>query len=159
LPREVPKLGARGEGWVVLQSVLFVLMPVAGVVGPNWPASAETALRVAGGALAVAGLALVALGFGYLGRSLTPFPRPAEEGSLVETGPYRYVRHPVYTGGLVFLSGVALAYSPLVFVPTAALAVVWGLKTRVEERFLRDRYPEYASYCERTRFRLVPFVY
>jgi len=39
------------------------------------------------------------------------------------------------------------------------LAVVWALKASVEERFLVARYPGYAGYCQRTRYRLVPFVY
>jgi protein-S-isoprenylcysteine O-methyltransferase Ste14 len=41
----------------------------------------------------------------------------------------------------------------------AALGAVWGLKARVEERLLLARYPGYAAYCERTRYRLCPFVY
>ena len=49
--------------------------------------------------------------------------------------------------------------SPWALVPTAVLAVVWALKASVEERFLVARYPGYAGYCERTRYRLVPFVY
>ena len=156
---EIPSLGARGGGWVVLQSLLFALMPLAVLVGPGWPALAETPFRIAGGALAVAGLVLIGLAFRRLGRSLTPFPRPAKEGRLVETGPYRYVRHPVYTGGLLLCTGVSLAYSPLALLPTAALAVTWGLKVRVEERFLRGVYPQYEAYASRTRHRLVPFVY
>ena len=39
------------------------------------------------------------------------------------------------------------------------LAVVWGLKARVEEGFLSARYPAYTDYRRRTRYRLVPFVY
>jgi protein-S-isoprenylcysteine O-methyltransferase Ste14 len=143
----------------VLQSALFVLMPIAAVVGPSWPASAETTLRVAGVVLVVSGLTLVVLAFRRLGRSLTPFPRPLARGRLVEDGPYRYVRHPVYSGGLLFFTGIALAYSPLVFVPTAAIAVTWGLKVQVEERFLRASYPGYATYAARTRYRLLPFIY
>jgi protein-S-isoprenylcysteine O-methyltransferase Ste14 len=99
------------------------------------------------------------LAFRRLGRSLTPFPRPVAEGRLVEDGPYRYVRHPVYSGGLVLFIGVALAYSPLILVPSAAIAVTWSLKVQVEERFLRGAYPGYDAYAARTRYRLVPFVY
>ena len=157
--REVPSLGARGGGWVALQSALIVLMPVAAVVGPHWPASIDHVLGIVGVALVIAGLTLVVLAFRRLGRSLTPFPRPLARGRLVEDGPYRYVRHPVYSGGLLFLTGIALVYSPLVLVPTAAIAVTWGLKVRVEERFLRAAYPEYDAYAASTRYRLVPFVY
>ena len=39
------------------------------------------------------------------------------------------------------------------------LTVTWALKSRVEERFLRARYPAYGGYCERVRYRLVPYLY
>jgi len=94
-----------------------------------------------------------------LGPSLTPYPRPNDVGSLVERGPYRVVRHPVYLGGVLFFAGFSLALSPLALVGTAALGLLWGLKASVEEGFLRARYPEYVRYCERTRFRLFPLVY
>ena len=83
-----------------------------------------------------------------LGAGFTPFPKPADEGELVESGPYGVVRHPVYSGGILFASGISLALSPWALVATAALAVVWALKARVEERFLVARYPAYAEYCE-----------
>ena len=94
-----------------------------------------------------------------LGAGFTPFPKPADEGQLVEDGPYRVVRHPVYSGGILFAAGIALALSPWALVLTAVLAAVWALKARVEERFLAPRYPGYAEYCTRTRYRLVPYVY
>jgi protein-S-isoprenylcysteine O-methyltransferase Ste14 len=109
--------------------------------------------------LLVAGaLALVSAGRA-LGSGFTPFPKPAEGGALVEEGPYAYVRHPVYSGGLLVAAGISLALSPWSLVLTAALAVVWALKASVEERFLTARYPGYGDYCERTPYRLVPFVY
>jgi protein-S-isoprenylcysteine O-methyltransferase Ste14 len=42
---------------------------------------------------------------------------------------------------------------------TGILLVVWGLKARVEERFLLEALPGYGDYMERTRYRLVPHVY
>lgn len=69
------------------------------------------------------------------------------------------MRHPVYSGGLLFASGISLALSPWALAATGALAVVWALKARVEEEFLHERYPGYAEYSSRTRNRLIPFVY
>ncbi len=94
-----------------------------------------------------------------LGSGLTPFPEPAEDARLVDDGPYAVVRHPFYSGGLLFAAGISLALSPWALVATAVLAVVWALKATVEERFLVHRYPEYAEYRTRTRYRLVPYVY
>ena len=156
---EAPRLGSRGGGWVVLQSTVIVAIVVASIVGEPWPGSTRGVLGAVGAALAVTGGALVLLSARALGRSLTPFPRPRERGGLVERGPYRLVRHPLYSGGVLFLVGISLAYSPWALLFTALLAVVWGVKVRVEERFLAERYPDYATYRERTRYRIVPFVY
>ncbi len=109
--------------------------------------------------LVAGGLLLAVASARALGPGLTPFPRPAGGGELVETGPYRVVRHPVYSGGLLVAAGISLALSPWALAATAVLGVVWGLKASVEERLLAERYPVYAGYRERTRFRLVPYVF
>lgn len=156
---EVPSLGARGGGWVVLQFVLLATILAVGLLAPGWPDGARWWLKGAGVLLVFAGAFLMVLAGRALGSGMTPFPRPADEGRLVEDGPYSLVRHPVYTGGILFAAGISLALSPWALVPTAALAVVWALKARLEERFLAAHYPGYADYCRRTRYRLVPYVY
>lgn len=71
-------------------------------------------------------------------------------------GPYRYVRHPIYSGVLLLAAGVTLtsasALKTSVFV---LLVVVLSIKARYEERLLADRFPDYHSYTSRTP-RLVP---
>jgi hypothetical protein len=52
---ELPALGARGGGWVVLQIALMAAVVVAGLLGPAWPDSTSTPLAVAGAALALVG--------------------------------------------------------------------------------------------------------
>ena len=156
---DVPRLGARGGGWVVLQFVLIGAVVVLGLLAPGWPEGARWWLKGAGALLLFGGALVLALAGRALGSGFTPFPKPAEGGALVEEGPYAVVRHPVYSGGLLIAAGISLALSPWALVPTVALAVVWALKASVEERFLGARYPGYADYCERTRYRLVPFVY
>lgn len=156
---EVPQLGARGGGWVALQFALLAVVLGVGLVAPGWPDAARWWLKGAAVLLLIAGGLVMARAAKALGSGLTPFPRPPEAGELVDTGPYAVVRHPVYSGGLLVASGVALALSPWALVPTSGLAVVWALKARVEERLLSERYPAYAEYTTRTRYRLVPFVY
>ncbi|HEU0336639.1 MAG TPA: isoprenylcysteine carboxylmethyltransferase family protein [Gaiellaceae bacterium] len=156
---QAPSLGARGQGWVWLQFPLMAAVLAAGFVPPDWPAAVEPAFDAAGTVLALAGGAAGLWAARALGRSLTPYPRPGERGELVERGPYRLVRHPVYAAGLVFFAGYSLWARPLALVLTAVLAVVWALKAAVEERFLRSRYPSYAAYAARVPNRLVPGVY
>ena len=150
---------ARGGGWVVLQFAVMGLTLVAGLAPPHWPRGAHAALSVLGGALAVCGGAIAVLASRRLGRSFTPFPRPLEAAELIERGPYSIVRHPVYSAGLVFFLGYSLFASIPALAATGVLAVVWALKARVEERFLRERYPGYEGYARRVRYRLLPPVY
>jgi protein-S-isoprenylcysteine O-methyltransferase Ste14 len=156
---EVPALGARGGGWVVLQFALLLAVLVVGLLTPGWPDSARWWLKGAGVLLVFAGALVIVQAARALGSGLTPFPKPPEAGTLVEDGPYRFVRHPVYSGGILFAAGLSLALSPLALVPTAALAVAWALKASVEERFLRERFPAYHKYSSRVRYRLIPYVY
>ncbi len=143
----------------MLQFTLLAVVLVLGVVGSGWPDGARWWLKGAGILLVFTGALVVAKAGRALGSGFTPFPRPAAGGELVESGPYAAVRHPVYSGGILFAAGISVALSPWSLVATAVLAVVWALKARVEERFLAERYPGYAAYCERTRYRLVPYVY
>jgi protein-S-isoprenylcysteine O-methyltransferase Ste14 len=156
---EIPSLGARGGGWVALQFALLATILAVGLLAPGWPDGARWWLKGAGVLLVFGGALLIVLSARALGSGLTPFPKPAEEGELVEHGPYAIVRHPVYTGGILFAAGISLALSPWALVTTAVLALVWSLKASVEERFLAERYPDYADYRTRTRYRLVPYVY
>jgi protein-S-isoprenylcysteine O-methyltransferase Ste14 len=154
----VPALGPRGEGWVVLQSLLFGALVVCVLLGPDWPRRAESLLRGLGIGLAVCGAVLFALGVRRLGSSFTPFPRPREDGGLRRTGIYRRVRHPVYGGIIVLALGLSLWHSPLALVPTALLAGLFELKSRREELWLAERYPEYPNYRAATPRRFIPWV-
>jgi protein-S-isoprenylcysteine O-methyltransferase Ste14 len=157
--RTVPELGRRGEGWVLIQSLLIVAIVGCGFVGVYWPGSIESFLTVVGILLVVAGAVVAAIGALTLGRSFTHLPRPRQSGRLHQRGIYRLVRHPVYGGLLLLALGWSLAEAPLALVPTALLALVFDFKSRREEIWLGERYPEYAAYAERTRSRFIPFVY
>ena len=142
-----------------MQIVLIAAVLVLGVVGPAWPDAARWWLKGAGAALVFGGVFVLVTAGRALGSGFTPFPKPAEAGELVEGGPYAVVRHPVYSGGILFAAGISLALSPWALAATALLIVFWALKARVEERLLVARYPAYADYAERTRYRLIPYVY
>lgn len=156
---EIPRLGARGGGWVVLQFALMAAILVLGIVGPGWPNAARWWLKGLGVLLVFCGALVIVKAGRALGAGLTPFPKPAASGELVAEGPYAVVRHPVYSGGMLFAAGISLALSPWSLAATGLLVVVWGLKARVEERFLAERYPGYDAYRARTRYRLIPYVY
>jgi protein-S-isoprenylcysteine O-methyltransferase Ste14 len=85
-----------------------------------------------------------------MGASLSPFPRPSRDAELVEGGPFRYLRHPIYVGGTLFFAGLSLVFSVYALVLTGFLALFWIAKARREERYLLERFPGYADYRRRT---------
>jgi protein-S-isoprenylcysteine O-methyltransferase Ste14 len=78
----------------------------------------------------------------------------------ITTGPYRYGRHPFYTGAIVFLVGTTLLLGSLWgLVAVPILAILLGIRIRIEEKALRNGLHGYDDYAERVRYRLVPLVW
>jgi protein-S-isoprenylcysteine O-methyltransferase Ste14 len=155
----LPHLGRRGEGWVVLQFVLFVAIVGAGFLGPLWSGSARVVGAIAGVALIASGIGLVTAGILGLRRQLTAYPRPVPGGRLIEDGPFGLVRHPMYGGGVLAAAGWGFVMaSPLALAGAFVLGVFFDLKSRREEAWLGDQFAGYAAYRRRTR-RLIPWLY
>lgn len=145
----------RGDRWVVAQFVLMALIVLAAFVPLRWGAAA-TALAGIGAAVGLPGAVVMIWGWRALGPAATPFPSPRDGGRLVESGPYAFVRHPIYSGALLFFLGLALATSPLALAPLAALGVLWRNKAALEEELLSRRYDDYAEYRSRVRGAFIP---
>ncbi len=153
--------GTRGEWYVVAQVALMalVLLGPRTVPGlPEWPASSFLPCRLAGLLLMLAGGALLFVSVFRHGRNLTPLPRPQAGATLIVSGPYRLVRHPMYTGGIGAAFGWALlVHGWLTLGYACALLVFVEFKARREERWLLEKFPGYADYQRRVP-RLIPFV-
>ncbi|MEB3831699.1 methyltransferase family protein [Phormidium sp. CCY1219] len=155
--------GDRGEYWFLAQAVLivaFVLLPAYRPPGLNLPSAiAEYALWGVAGAIALVALILIGKGLLDLGGNLTPLPYPTENGELVQTGIYGIVRHPLYGGlilGAIAWSLVQLSLSHLLGV--ALLFAFLDAKSRREEVWLSEKYPEYFDYRQRVK-KLIPLIY
>jgi len=84
----------------------------------------------------------------------------AEDQKVISTGPYAFVRHPMYAGGLLYLLGTPLALgSYWGFLALAAMTpfLIWRLLD--EERFLSKNLPGYTEYCAQVRWRLIPGLF
>lgn len=79
---------------------------------------------------------------------------------VISTGPYAHVRHPMYSGMVLFFAGVPLllgSWWGLVMVPL--LVLLFAIRIGIEERTLREGLPGYADYAARVRYRLMPGVW
>ena len=80
--------------------------------------------------------------------------------TVISTGPYAIVRHPMYAGGLLVFFGTPLAlgsYWGLLAFGAASPALIWRLVD--EERFLKESLPGYVDYCRQVRWRLIPGIF
>lgn len=80
--------------------------------------------------------------------------------SVISDGPYRMVRHPMYSGSVVMWLVIPLALGSYFAWPAFALLIpIYVFRLLNEEKVLRQELPGYPAYCLRTRYRLVPFVW
>ena len=86
--------------------------------------------------------------------------QPERGQSVVQSGPYRIVRHPMYTAIITFVFGVALLLgSWLALVFAVLIGVLFVVRTRLEDRMLADGLDGYRAYASRVTSRLVPGVW
>lgn len=146
----------RGQIWVGAQLLVFALIGLAVVEQGSLP-EMITPWLVGGGVIVVAGLVLMLWSARSLGRNLTALPEPVTGGEMVTSGPYRWVRHPMYTAVFLLFLGVSLVFGSLAGVVLSALLIgLFALKSRYEERQLRISYPGYTAYLEQVPGRFIP---
>ena len=84
-----------------------------------------------------------------------------KDQKVIETGPYRIVRHPMYTGGLIFIifTPVALGsyWAFILFLILTPIVLV--LRIIGEEKYLISNLQGYNKYCQKTKYRLIPFIW
>ena len=79
---------------------------------------------------------------------------------VVRTGPYRFVRHPGYSGALwSYIAMPVLLDSLWAFIPTVLLIAIVVVRTSLEDRTLQTELPGYAKYAQETRYRLIPGIW
>jgi protein-S-isoprenylcysteine O-methyltransferase Ste14 len=114
---------------------------------------------ILGTVLLAAGLGFAVWARRHLGANWSARVVIKEGHALVRTGPYRHLRHPIYTGILLAFVGMVVAIGEirgLVAVAFAAIAFV--VKSRAEEARMRATFPEYDAYAQQTSA-IIPYVY
>lgn len=150
-----------GVGFVVVQAILLGLLffgPVRLNAGEACGVQ-NALLQWLGYAVFIVGSSIAILAAFHLGKNLTPMPKPKDNAELVQTGLYRWVRHPIYFGVIVLALGWGLIQQTLlVWIYVLVLMVFFDIKSRKEEQWLCERFPEYPEYQGRVR-KLVPWIY
>jgi protein-S-isoprenylcysteine O-methyltransferase Ste14 len=160
--KEKVSWGQRGEWYVAIQFLLFILIFLAPLALPRvveWPAPWDViglglgiVLLGLGGLMAMAGVL-------SLGSNLTAVPHPKDDAVFVASGAYRFVRHPIYSGIILGSVGWSLfTHSLLALFLSLVLFIFFNIKSRREEQWLCEKYTDYPAYQKRVR-RLIPFIY
>lgn len=152
---------SRGGWWVVGQVALFALYGAA-LLGSDAldVGTGAATVRVVGVVMLAAAMLVGAWSLRLLGSDLTPYPAPQDGSSLQERGPYRIVRHPIYSAVVLGTVGLALALlNPAATVVGLSFLPYFAAKSSHEERMLTNRFAGYADYRSRVRHRLIPGIF
>jgi protein-S-isoprenylcysteine O-methyltransferase Ste14 len=162
------RLDRRQEGMFILATLrplgaAFWLGVFAWMINPAWMAWSSMplpiGLRWAGAVLLVMGSLVLVWTFRSLGKNLTDTVVTREEHTLVVKGPYRWVRHPLYSSAALLITALSLIAANWFFlVAGVVLLSVLIMRTRIEEKNLVARFGDsYRAYMARTG-RFVPKI-
>ena len=143
-------MSERTIGWsfVAVQAILLaalILLPGRSDFDlPDW-------LRVVADIAFWAGVVLGVIAAMSLGRALTATPVPNASGELRTSGPYRFARHPIYSGVILLVVAIAARSGSGWKVALAAITIAFFVvKTQWEERRLVERFDDYTDYAATT---------
>jgi len=158
------KKGTEPWDWVWLPLFLAAVVGILVVAGNDVRSSGELLPQW----VRPVGLVLFVLGGGLFLRAMGENPffektvriQHERDHHVVDTGPYRVVRHPGYVGLIGWvISFPLLLTSPQAIYPTGLAIILIVVRTALEDRTLRNKLPGYADYATRVRARLVPGVW
>ena len=142
-----------GPSILVLAVLASGVPAFRGTFIPQGPATGAIAVL-----LCASGVAFAIWARRRLGRNWSGQPSLKEDHELVASGPYRFVRHPIYTGILTAMFGTALINDALWLVAAGLFCVLFISRAREEERLMLRQFPgEYPAYRRRTRM-LIPLL-
>ena len=162
--RSVVKRSPGGILWRVAVAVLviaFIRFDKPGAVSFFMPVLNNSlfSFQILGTVLTVLGLLIAIWARIYLGRNWSGYVTYKKDHELVTTGPYRFIRHPIYTGMILMSAGAVLYYGiPLLLIICTILAGVFIWRTKKEEEIMTKLFgKKYLDYMKKTKA-LIPFV-
>lgn len=131
--------------YVVIQLILFVLffLPVTGQEDKY----SIYYFKLAGFIISTSGSIVLCVSLVQLKINFTPFPSPKKSGTLIQSGLYKFIRHPIYTGILLLALGISMYQgSAWKFAVTVALQILFYFKSEYEEKLLTNKFKKYKDY-------------
>lgn len=145
---------SRSYVFVGLQIVLFFLyiFPISDIRFQH-----STVLGIVSLITGFSGLSIIAAAIIQLNKNLTPFPDPVQNGTLIQSGLYKYSRHPIYAGIILAALGFGCYSGSLWKIASGILLwVLFYFKSEYEESLLIKRFHDYHKYRDHTH-RFFPF--
>ena len=157
------RAGVRQDGGslgVIVIAYVLALTAAGTLAGTQPWARFHIQLYLAGVVLMWAGMALRLWAVLVLGRFFRVTVTVQDEHRLVQDGPYRILRHPGYSGGLLTMVGIGLAMGNWLSLLAIMLVLLpaYGYRIRVEEQALKGRFGEGYDRYAASRWRLIPFL-
>jgi protein-S-isoprenylcysteine O-methyltransferase Ste14 len=153
--------GGHGAALRMIVVVAVALLATTGTItghGPHTPGWANQAMGAVGAALCAGGIALAIWARAQLGSNWGMPGSIKDHPELITSGPYRVVRHPIYTGVIVAMAGTALVHGMAWWILAIGFLVYFLSNVQAEEREMTrqfpDRYPEYRRHTKR----LIPYI-
>ena len=133
--------------------IALILSPVSNLFGSSISALIGLALICLSIVLALWAIVTMRLA------NFSVLPEPVSRGELITSGPYQFIRHPMYSAVVFACLGAAISHTDgIKWIWMFCLCVVIALKIRREEALLSSRYNEYEQYSQKTKA-LIPYVF
>jgi len=143
-------------GYIALQVLILIIAPLENILKQVHVSALQMVL---GALIGLTGVTLALFSYRALGRNFRVYAAPKRNGTLITSGVYSKVRHPMYTSAITIIGGWILFFGSLLSVPLwLAFSILYIVKSIKEERMLVDRFPEYEKYRKKT-WGFLPYIY
>jgi protein-S-isoprenylcysteine O-methyltransferase Ste14/rhodanese-related sulfurtransferase len=149
-------LKAMSIAYVVLEAIILVLAPIESYYSLNSPSFLQ---QISGICIGSVGFLGAFISYRELGRNFRVFAAPRLSGTLITSGIYSHVRHPMYTSVIIMFMGYIIFFNSLLSAPLwLAFSALYIVKSIKEERIIIQRFPEYEEYRKKTWRFLPPII-
>jgi protein-S-isoprenylcysteine O-methyltransferase Ste14 len=133
--------------FVIIQFALFFCF----IFDLDWAMKLSFGIQKAGLWVSILGGLIIILALLQLNKNLSPFPTPKNNTTLLQNGLYKYIRHPIYTGIILFFTGYSVYQNSFYKLGISLLLVIlFYFKSNYEELRLEQKFPDYVNYKNKT---------